>query len=50
MKPTEILSRFVVETSFKDLSSEVVKKVKTSLMDTATWLVFWSVNNIRVIL
>ena len=34
MKPTERLSKFIVETNFEDLPEEVVKRVKNSLMDT----------------
>ena len=34
MKPTEVLSRFVVETDFNDLPQEVVAAVKNSILDT----------------
>jgi len=34
MKPTEVLSRFVVETAFEDLPEEVLKLVKDSILDS----------------
>ena len=34
MKPTEVLSRFIVETPFEDLPEEVLGLVKTSVLDT----------------